>query len=79
MATNLSKILIAYRQKHDVTQKGLADAMGVTVSRISGIERGGVPDLETAMHMLQWMVFDSEAIDEQLLSTAAPSQENENV
>lgn len=56
MMTNLSKILPAYRQKYDLTQKQIAEEIGITVSRVSAMENGKVPDFETGLAVLMWLV-----------------------
>lgn len=56
--TNLAKMIAAYRQKYDLTQQQLSEDMGITISRLSSMERNGTPDLETTMKLIDWMIFD---------------------
>ena len=53
---NLSKMLSAYRQKHDITQRGLAKILGVAPSTMNRIEKGEDFDLNTFAKLLTWMI-----------------------
>jgi len=57
--TNLSFMLRAYCQKHDVTVRDLAKATGISIATISRIQRGHAMDADTMLKLLTWMMRGS--------------------
>ncbi|HHV96552.1 MAG TPA: helix-turn-helix transcriptional regulator [Clostridiaceae bacterium] len=65
-----------YRKKHKMTQKELADLVGVTSDYISQIERGRIPGMFTAIKLAK--IFDTTLEDLFLNNQNDEGQNNTN-
>lgn len=52
---NIGKLLVAYRQKHDVTLRELAVELEVSASTISRLETGKQIDSENCIKVINWL------------------------
>jgi len=53
--TNLSKIIAAYQQKHDVQGRELAKEIGIAASTLTRIKQGKMPDADGFAKIILWM------------------------
>ena len=54
--TRLSKMLVAYEQKHDLPAQSVADQIGLNKSTYSRIKNGGIPDAQNFIRVMSWML-----------------------
>lgn len=52
---NIGKLLVAYRQKHDVTLRQLAAELEVSTSTVSRLETGKQIDSENCIKVINWL------------------------
>lgn len=52
---NIGKLLVAYRQKHDVTLRQLAAELEVSASTVSRLETGKQIDSENCIKVINWL------------------------
>lgn len=52
---NIGKLLVAYRQKHDVTLRQLAIELDVSPSTVSRLETGKQIDSENCIKVINWL------------------------
>jgi len=53
---NLAKMLAAYRQKNDMSQRELGKSIGLPHSTMCRVEQGKDFDLNTFAKLLAWMI-----------------------
>lgn len=59
--TNLGRALAAYQQKHDVENRAMADAIGISASTLSRIKNGSMPDADGFAKVIVWLVAPTTA------------------
>jgi len=55
---NIGKLLVAYRQKHDVTLRQLATELDMSAATVSRLETGKQIDSENCIKVISWLFVD---------------------
>ena len=58
--TNLGMALSAYQQKHDVENRDMAKAIGISASTLSRIKTGTMPDAIGFARIVVWLALEPE-------------------
>ena len=61
---NLSRLLIAYRQKYDIPSKDLAEKLGISPSTLSRLESGKEVTATNLVSIMNWLIEPCEPIPE---------------